>query len=261
MTGEEKMLRVCVFGDGPLERAGVRRVLEEDERIRVVGEGPVGRFARLVRASRPDLLVSLHDDPDDTLGTLPSSGPPLPRIVLVSHLSEQSARMLLHQGANGILLREDSVAHLHWAVRAAAAGGLALDPTAAALVAARLIRPERLTEATVTARRLVATLSPREQEILRFLEQGAANVEMAEALNISGHTVKDHIRAVYTKLAVDNRVQAARIAWQAQDVRAVGADAVARARTRAGVWSGPLRTVTGGGTGFRPSGAPVPHPH
>lgn len=48
---------------------------------------------------------------------------------------------------------------------------------------------------------------------------------MADALTISGRTVKDQVRAVYAKLGVDNRVQAARIAWQADGGRTTGAGA------------------------------------
>ncbi|MDX3690080.1 hypothetical protein PV726_06965 [Streptomyces europaeiscabiei] len=135
-----------ILGCVPLERAGVRRVLEEDAWIRVVGEGSVGQSSRLVRTVRPDLLVALHDGPDDALGDPGPTAPSLPRIVLVSRLSERATRMLLQHGVNGILLREDSVDHLHWAVRAAAAGGLALAPTAAAFVTEQCARPDRLTE-------------------------------------------------------------------------------------------------------------------
>ncbi|MBZ3906830.1 response regulator transcription factor [Streptomyces griseiscabiei] len=267
------MLHVGVIGRVSLERAGVRRVLEEDERIRVVGEGPADQSSLLVRTSRPNLLVTIHDSPSEALSMLRATAPALPSIVLVSHLTEQTTRMLLRRGANGILLREDSVSHLHWAVRAAAAGGLALAPTAAAFVTARLTRPDRPAEETVTALKLVALLSPREREILRFLEKGVANAETADTLNISGHTVKDHIRAIYAKLGVDNRVQAARIAWQADsgcstgtDAQAgisaepgarVGASATADAEARAGL----SHTAASRGTGFRPSGAAMPHPY
>ncbi|WUP39647.1 LuxR C-terminal-related transcriptional regulator [Streptomyces europaeiscabiei] len=163
--------------------------------------------------------------------------------------------MLLQHGVNGILLREDSVDHLHWAVRAAAAGGLALAPTAAAFVTEQCARPDRLTEETVAARKLVDALSPREREILRFLEKGLSNSHMADALTISGHTVKDHVRAVYAKLGVDNRVQAARIAWQADGGRSTGPGA------RAGHLGSVTGTVRRTGIAFRPSGALIPHPH
>ncbi|WP_192583015.1 helix-turn-helix transcriptional regulator [Streptomyces albicerus] len=141
-------------------------------------------------------------------------------VVLTSQLSEKTLRMLLRHGAGGILLRDDSVEHLPWAVRAAAAGSIALAPAAAHLLVDQYVRPGRLSEEAAAARDRTAALSPRESEILRLLAEGTSNPDMAEAMGISSHTVKDHIRAVYTKLRVDNRVQAARIAWQAQAAQA-----------------------------------------
>nr|WP_241195769.1 helix-turn-helix transcriptional regulator [Streptomyces sp. SID10362] len=74
---------------------------------------------------------------------------------------------------------------------------------------------------------MLKKLSSREREIVRLLADGVSNPDMAETLGISTHTVKDHIRGVYTKLGVDNRVQASRIVWQAQ-VRAQPATAQAQ---------------------------------
>ncbi|MDX3643842.1 response regulator transcription factor [Streptomyces sp. MB09-02B] len=240
----------------PLDRAGVKRVLEEETGIRVVGEGSANESSHLARTARPDLLVTLHDGPDDALGDLGPTTPGLPRIVLVNRLSEQATRLLLHYGVNGILLRDGSVTHLGWAVRAAAAGGLALAPTAAAFVREQFTQPDRLSEETSAAQNLISTLSPREQEILEFLKQGLPNADVADSLAISGHTVKDHVRAIYTKFGVDNRVLAARIAWQAGVGRST--EATGRPVGRPGPITG---TVSGPSSGFRPSGALIPHPH
>ncbi|MFB7653943.1 MULTISPECIES: response regulator transcription factor [unclassified Streptomyces] len=124
--------------------------------------------------------------------------------------------MLLRHGARGILLRGSSVRHLPWAVRAAAEGTVALGPVAARFLVDQYVRPGRMADAVVAARGMLKKLSAREREIARLLADGASNPDMAEALGISAHTVKDHIRGVYAKLGVDNRVQASRVVWQAQ---------------------------------------------
>jgi DNA-binding NarL/FixJ family response regulator len=72
------------------------------------------------------------------------------------------------------------------------------------------------------AQERVAELSTREREVLTLLSDGLANRAIAQALHISPETVKDHVRAVYAKLKADNRMHAARIAWQA-DVTALSA--------------------------------------
>ncbi|MFG2545675.1 response regulator transcription factor [Streptomyces sp. NPDC048594] len=221
------MIRVGVLGREPLERAGVRRVLEEDDRIRIVCEHSDPAFP-LVRTSRPDVLITSHRSANEALGVLQrpeSAVPPAAAgpataapalVVLVDSVSEHGTRMLLRHGARGILLRDSSVRHLPWAVRAAAEGTVALGPMAARFLVEQYVRPGRVADAVVAARDRLRKLSAREREIARLLAEGASNPGMAESLGISAHTVKDHIRGVYAKLGVDNRVQASRIVWQAQ---------------------------------------------
>ncbi|WCN02219.1 response regulator transcription factor [Streptomyces sp. M92] len=220
------MIRVGILGREPLERVGVRRVLEEDGGIRIVRETSDATSA-LVRTSRLHVVVSSHRSPDDALEALRSSNPTAPRatnapvptpahVVLVDRLTEHTTRTLLRHGARGILLRANSVRHLPWAVRAAAEGTVALGPVAAQFLVDQYVRPARTADAATTARRMLGKLSHREREIAQLLAAGASNPDMAETLGISAHTVKDHIRGLYTKLGVDNRVQASRIVWQAQ---------------------------------------------
>ncbi|WP_424854560.1 helix-turn-helix transcriptional regulator [Streptomyces sp. SAI-170] len=206
-----------ILGHKSLERAGVRQVLEDDGSLWVVGEGRPEQAPYVVRGSRPDVLVASHDSPEDALRAVRSHpGPGPARIVLVSRLSEQATRLLLRHDVRGILLRADTVRHLPWAVRAAAAGSVALAPAPAATLVDTFVRPGRFAEEAAAARTLLNALSRREREILELLAEGASNAAVAGRLGISGHTVKDHIRAIYAKLGVRNRIQAARVLWQAQ---------------------------------------------
>ncbi|MDI6514725.1 response regulator transcription factor [Streptomyces coelicoflavus] len=219
------MIRVGIVGREPLERAGIRRVLESDSRIRFVGEASEAE-SRTMRTARLDVLVSSHTGTEEALDNLrllkaagprttnvPASSPA--HVVLVDHLSEHITRVLLHQGARGVLLRGNSVRHLPWAVRAAAAGTVALGPVAAQFLVDQYVRPGRTADAVAAARGMLEKLSSREREIVQLLADGVSNPDMAETLGSSTHTVKDHIRGAYTKLGVDNRVQASRIVWQA----------------------------------------------
>ncbi|MFF8869542.1 LuxR C-terminal-related transcriptional regulator [Streptomyces massasporeus] len=208
---------MAILGCQTLERAGLRAVLEQDDRIRIVGDGTVDQALHIVRSTRPDVLVASHDDPEEALSDLRVHRVSVPaRIVLVSRLTEHVTRRLLQLGVRGVLLRRDCVEHLLWAVRATAAGSVALTPAAAGCVVDQYIRPGQQSEESAAAKKLLRVLSPREREILELIGNGASNPVVAETLTISGHTVKDHIRAIYTKLAVTNRIQAARILWQAQ---------------------------------------------
>jgi len=213
------VIRVGVLGRHSLERAGVRQVIEEDSKIRVVGDDQIENARHVVRTARPDLLVMSHVSEDEALRTLKSlealKAAPA-RIVLINRLSKSGTRRLLRGGAHGILLSADSVNHLAWAARAAVAGSIALAPEAARIVVDRYLQPSHAGEEAAVARARMTLLSPREHEILTLLGEGLSNPAVAEKLSISGHTVKDHIRAIYSKLGVDNRVQAAHMAWRAQ---------------------------------------------
>jgi DNA-binding NarL/FixJ family response regulator len=214
---------VGILGHRPPDRAGVRRLLENDSSVRVVGEGRPEQAPYVVSASRPDVLVASHRGPDDALRALRSGCDPGPaRIVLVGRLCEHTTRLLLRHQARGVLLRADAARHLPWAVRAAAAGGVALAPGAAGFVVDAFLRPGLCDEEAAAARRALTALSLREREILELLAEGASNPAVAERLGISGHTVKDHISAVYAKLGVRNRIQAARVLWQARADRPQG---------------------------------------
>lgn len=210
------MIRGVVLGSRTLERAGVRHILEADDGLAVVGEGTVEQTSGLVRSARPDVLVVGHHDPDEAPAAPRAhraAGPA--RVVLVGRLTDRATRMLLRHGARGVLLRDDGARHLPWAVRAAAAGSLALTPAAAGFVVDPYVRPGRPAEEAVAARKLLAALSPRERRILEPVGSGASSPDVADILSISDHTVKDHIRAIYDRFLVGNRVHAARILWQA----------------------------------------------
>ncbi|MFJ5042008.1 hypothetical protein [Streptomyces parvulus] len=168
-----------MLGREPLERVGVRRVLEEDTRIRIVCEH-ADPESPLVGASRTDVLITRHRSADEALGVLrrpepvpaaavtgPATAAPA-LVVLVDSVSEHGTRMLLHDGARGILLRASSVRHLPWAVRAAPEGTVALGPVAARFLVDQYVRPGRVADAVAAARGMLRKLSAREREIAGY---------------------------------------------------------------------------------------------
>ncbi|MFC7217360.1 LuxR C-terminal-related transcriptional regulator [Streptomyces polyrhachis] len=136
-------------------------------------------------------------------------------LVLLDELTPSAALRLLTAGAAGVLRRDTAARHLPWAVTAVAAGSVALAPEITPALAAKQLRPWRASREQAAARVRIAALSCREREVLGLLADGLSNADVAEELTLSDHTVKDHIRAIYGKLGVDNRVQAAQVSWQA----------------------------------------------
>ncbi|OUC98179.1 hypothetical protein CA983_29520 [Streptomyces swartbergensis] len=226
------MLRVALVAPSLSARIAVRRVLDEAEQFGVVAEGAPGTMADIVRWSRPDVVVISHAAESEALHTLLRLGGGKPEgrrharpgqrtgrpasVVLAEHLTGHGTRQLLGQGATGVLRRSTAAQHLPWAVTAVAQGSLALDPCLTEALKTAYVRPAPADSERVPAEALVSTLTPRERDVLALVGEGMPNREIAAALSLSPDTVKDHLRRIYTKLGVETRLHAARIAWHAE---------------------------------------------
>ncbi len=125
-------------------------------------------------------------------------------VVIITPESEpQRILAALAAGARGYLLMPLRAAHLNAAIREIAGGGAVLSPFVVLTVVQSLWRSASQTE------KVLALLSPREQEVMRFLVQGLSYNEIAERLSIRRGTVQRHLHGIYAKLRVRNRAEAA----------------------------------------------------
>jgi len=133
------------------------------------------------------------------------SGNTTPFVVLLDELDGAAGAGALRAGARAVLPRSAAPEEIRAAVRAAAAGLASLP---AALAGALLDG----TSPDGTGAKLVDTrdqiLTPRERQVLTLLGEGLLNKEIAVQLDISEHTVKTHLAAIYEKLDVSNRAEA-----------------------------------------------------
>lgn len=113
---------------------------------------------------------------------------------------------------DGFLLKSSDPYELIAAVKAAAGGGMALSPAVARRVVAAVGGGLRR---RVAARTRVAALTPRERDVLALLAAGFSNARIGKRLHLVEGTVKIHVGAILRKLDVDNRVQAAVLAHEA----------------------------------------------
>jgi DNA-binding NarL/FixJ family response regulator len=135
--------------------------------------------------------------------------PELPVIMLTSFDEAKYARQALSEGAAGYILKDSSPADLDQAIRVALAGGGNVLSTG--VIQNMFEEMDSATE-TRSPTALAESMSNRETQILGYLVDGASNREIATALDLSEKTIKAHLAAIYRKLNVGNRTQAAMIA-------------------------------------------------
>ncbi|WP_238146840.1 response regulator [Ornithinimicrobium murale] len=223
MTASERgtgdgSIRLLVVDDDALVRAGLIAILQTDPVLQVVAEAADGQEAlEVARARRLDLvLLDIRMPRLDGLRALEHLRrelPSLPVAMLTTFADENYIAEAVELGAMGFLLKSDEPRELITMVRAVAGGGAAFSPR----VASWLIRSEATTRLrrTRTARVAVDSLTPRQREILEVLATGASNAEIARALHLADGTVKQYLKALFERLGVANRVQAAIVAHEA----------------------------------------------
>jgi DNA-binding NarL/FixJ family response regulator len=212
------MTTVVIVDDQDLVRNGLRLILSSEPDLAVVGEAADGTSGRaLVADLDPDVvLMDVRMPGEDGIAAtraLVAAGCRGRVLMLTTFDLDEYVYDALGAGASGFLLKDMSADEIVTAVRQAARG-------ADALLAPALTR--RLVERFARSRpplsgdaaRLLASLTPRELDVLRLVARGLANHEIAAELFIGETTVKTHVARVLAKLGVRDRVQAVVFAYE-----------------------------------------------
>ncbi|MFD0206202.1 MULTISPECIES: response regulator [Saccharothrix] len=209
-------VRIVVADDHQVIRTGYAALLDTQPDFTVVGTASDGDEAvRLCRELSPDVVLMDVRMPgvDGIEATRRLSGPEGPRILILTTFDlDEYVYDALRAGAGGFLLKDVTAEQLFDAVRVVAAGEALLAPT----VTRRLIseftrlRPER----DAPANAALATLTPRETQVLRLVAEGLSNPEIAARLVVTEETVKTHVSRVLNKLGLRDRTQAVVAAYE-----------------------------------------------
>ena len=207
-------INVLIVDDHTLFRSGIRKMLEEEPDMCVVGEAATGRDA-LEQARRlvPDVILMDIKLPDPS-----GSGQALDGIEATRILHREMPHMGiifctvfeddefvfagLQAGGRGYIVKDDDPETMLRAVRAVAHGESLLGPT----IAQKVMR--QFSALPGKQDPLVDELTPREVEVLKLIADGLSNKDIAEALVLSEKTVKNHINNIFSKLHVYDRSQA-----------------------------------------------------
>jgi two-component system, NarL family, response regulator NreC len=199
---------VLLVDDHPIVRAGVRFMLESEDRFTVLGEATTGREAiRLAIELRPDVVVMDVSLPElgglEATRAIKEHDPSIRVLIVTMHSEEEYVLGMLDAGADGYLLKQGPSEELKNGILRVFAGERVLHQAALQALVARAVRPLAPP---------VEALSGREHEILVLLADGATSKEIAVVLGLAPKTVENHRARILDKLGVVNSAAAVRAA-------------------------------------------------
>jgi DNA-binding NarL/FixJ family response regulator len=208
--GGAGVITVLLVDDQPLARAGLRRILEPQDELTIVGECEDGdQVLRAVERLDPDVVVMdirmRRVDGAEATRLLRARAATPPVLVLTTFDDDETVAAALGAGAAGFVLKDAPGEDLVRATTTVARGGSWLDPqvTGRVLDAYRRIAVTRSPD-----RAALDQLTPRERDVLHQVALGSTNAEVAAALHVSEATVKSHLGRVLTKLDLRDRAAA-----------------------------------------------------
>ncbi len=204
------MTTTLIADDDHLMRAGLVELLTADPDIEIVGQAATGREA-VAAAGRLSPEVVLMDvrmpDMDGISATREIVATSSQTRVLILTTFENDANIFgaISAGASGFLLKRTRPEDLIAAVHAIAAGDSLLSPTVTRRVLDRLAAQPAASLADASR---LATLTPREREVLILIAGGLSNREIATELFIEESTIRTHVKRILMKLGLRDRIHA-----------------------------------------------------
>ena len=200
-------VEIMIADDHSLIREGLKNLLELDGDIQVIAEAEDGVdcLAKLKKCT-PDVLLLDINMPRknglEVLQSLKNSRSKIKVLVLTVHNEVEYLMKAVDIGVDGYILKDSESAELKKAIFAVAEGKNYIQPSLIPALNSKMIEKNR-------DEGKIDSLTKRELEVLKLLAVGMYNKEVAERLEISERTVKNHVSNIFKKLEVADRTQAA----------------------------------------------------
>ena len=206
-------IRILIVDDHDMLREGLAAFLLAYRDLELVGDAANGEEAmRLCHAKHPDVVLMDLIMPDmDGVETTKAIHQVLPNIKIIALSSfgdNELVQKALEASATSYLLKNIPADKLAEAIRTTHAG---LPTFAPEVAQGLLMRRGRETAVSPTT-----LLTPREQEVLDLLIDGLANAEIAQRLDLSIYTIKNHVSSILSKFNVSSRTEAVSLALKAR---------------------------------------------
>jgi two-component system, NarL family, response regulator DevR len=201
------MLKIVIVDDHQVVRLGLRYLLESHSRFQVVGEAGSTRDAvEQVLLLQPDVVLMDVRLPDgsgvEACRTIVESNKAIRVIILTSFTDEEDIFSAIVAGASGYLLKQIDGDELIRAIEKVGSGESLLDPGITGKVMQRMKDLARGDDPQ-------KELTPQEKRILCLISEGKTNRDIGEILALSEKTIKNYVSAIFNKLDINNRAEAA----------------------------------------------------
>jgi two-component system response regulator NreC len=207
--------KVVIADDHTLFRQGIRNLLAHEADIEVIGEASNGNEAlSLAESLRPDLILMDVSMPGlssfEATRQLKRVLPDVKVLFLTMYDDEDYLLESMQAGASGYILKDSPTEQLLSGIRDVQNGGSYLSPK----MLAQLVDDFRSRMRSNVPQPRLATLTPREREVLKLLAEGNSVKEIAASLNLSVKTIEAHKFNLMRKLDIHNKAQLVQYAIQ-----------------------------------------------
>ena len=195
-------ISILIADDHAITRMGLVSLLETEDDISVVGQASNGNEAiTLALALKPDVVIMdlMMPETDGVTATrrIHAALPDVRIMILTTFGDTDDIAHALDAGATGALMKSSDIPDLVKAIRSVASGRTYIAPEIAKMLSESPPLP---------------TLTKRQQEILTAVTKGLTNSEMSERFGITPDCVKDHMKAILSKLGASSRAEAVALA-------------------------------------------------
>lgn len=202
-------IRILMVDDHAMMRRSLCLLLENHAQVCVAGEAATGQEAlKWLQSETADIvLLDLMLKTESGLELLPllQQAAPQMRVIILTGWHETSMhRRAIALGAHGLVLKDQAFEVLFKAIERVHAGEMWIERNLMAEVIADMNTARHQPDPEVAK---IATLSPREREVIEFLARGLKNKQIAAQLFISETTVRHHLTSIFQKLEVTDRVE------------------------------------------------------
>jgi len=206
-------IRILLVDDHTVVRQGLRRILESDDEIEIIGEAGDGRSAvEMATKMHPHVVVMDIALPElngiEATRQVTKRNEGVKVLILTMHSDDVYVRQSLKAGARGYLLKDSEDMDLLKAIKAISRGGSFFSPAVSKVLLQGYLGDGGGREVEDN----LALLTDREREVLQLIAEGKTNKEVAVSLSVSVNTVETHRKHIMEKLDLHNTAELVRFA-------------------------------------------------